>query len=74
MPKINPSQFKITINVENNFLTFFFIETYREFSFCDYKNIDKLIRDNFEIEGNDKIWISKRKVKYNKNRDIKLKL
>lgn len=74
MPKINPSQYRITINVNNDFLTSFFAETYRGFFLDDYKNIDNLIRGNFEIKENDKIWISKRKVKYNKNRDVDLKL
>jgi hypothetical protein len=72
MPKINASQFRITINVENNFLTNFFIETYRKFSLDDYKAIDELIRENFEIKKNDKVWISKRKMKYNNNRNIKI--
>ena len=74
MSKINASQFEITVNQNEVFLTSFTLETHRPFNFDDYKLIDSIIRNEYNIPEGDKLWISKNKLKRNKNRLVKIKL
>jgi hypothetical protein len=75
MPKINPSQFRITASLDSgNILKTFFIEINYPFNFENfYKTLDSFIRKENLANQDVKVWFSKKKMKYNSNRNVKLK-
>jgi hypothetical protein len=75
MPKIKPTQLKITSSLDDGtILKTFFIEINYPFNFENfYKKLDIFVRNENLINQDVKIWFSKKKMKYNSNRSIKLK-
>jgi hypothetical protein len=72
MPKINPTQFKVSAIIENKVVLCFFVEINHPLNFVMYKKFDKFVRNKKTVPDNVEIWFSKRKVKFNKNRNIQM--
>jgi len=74
VPKINPTQIKVSAIIENKVVLCFFVEISYPLDFEIYKKFDEFVRNKKTIPENIDIWFSKKRVKFNKNRNIEMKI